>query len=671
MRLITNHFYTTSDKEALLQGQNNLSASLEFSTHNITQIREALGSYGTHFFNCLAWLIAKDRIQFVVIRPKSGRGISHHKSGLVFDGVHKVIFSGSCNFTYSGLVENQESMIVNKSFDGRQSVKAIEEFETDFELLFTRQQTDQVEYLEPGNIQEVIIEQFGGRTIEQLLEDEKTLFSKIKPASARRIRKKKQQLDQLIEKILREPKFPYETPRDYQVQAYQAWVSNNRQGIFAMATGTGKTLTALNCLLEEYREQGYYRALILVPTIALAEQWTKECKGFNFEQVITVSSRSKWADTVAFYGAMTQLSNPSFIIVATYASFVNTKFQRQLAGLSDDIIIIADEAHNVGAPQVKRAVKKLPFERRIGLSATIDRKYDMLGNEAIETFFSDRSPYCFSYSMFKAIWEEPKILCSYTYHPVIVRLTDEEMEEYVSVSRQLTKFIDSQTGKYQTGKHVEMLLLKRKRIIHKAADKLRAFTQILAKEFAQRGHLRFTLVYVPEGQEPNYARSDQYIESAESQQLIDSYTRAVVETDESITVEQYTAQTKDRDSVLQRFVDGRTEVLCSMKCLDEGVDIPRAELAIFCASTGNPRQFIQRRGRILRQHPDKSMAKIYDLIVVPQPNDEQNRNIERSLVRSELERVRNFSTLAVNQIDSFKVLQPTLEYYNLSIDPIP
>jgi len=669
MRMITNHFYNATDKDALLRGESRDSSSLEFSTRNITQIREALGSYGTHFFNCLAWLIAKDRIQLVVIRPKSGRGISHYKSGLLADGNHKVAFTGSCNFTYSGLVENQESLIINKSFDSQQSVKAIEEFETDFELLFTGQQPDQVEYLELSSIQEVITEHFGGRTIAELLEDEKDLFSKIKPEAARRIRAKKQRLNQLIEKILREPKFPFETPRDYQVQAYQAWVSNNRQGIFAMATGTGKTLTALNCLLEEYRQTDSYRALVLVPTIALVGQWEGECRRFNFEHTVAVSSKTNWKKDLSFLSTINLYKESSFIIIATYASFVSKSFQLHLSQLPKDMLLIADEAHNVGAPTVLKKIEGIHLARRIGLSATIERKYDDFGSQGIATFFNDQPPYCFEYSMDRAINGQPKVLCSYLYFPVVVKLTTHELEKYTLISRQLAKFIDGNTGKYRDGKEVEMLLLKRKRIIHKAENKAAAFREILEEEFRTRGDLNYTLVYVPEGNEANYLESDDpYQESLEERNLIDAYTQIVMEVDDSIIVQQYTAKTRNRDAVLEQFAEGQVNVLCSMKCLDEGVDVPRAELAIFCASTGNPRQFIQRRGRILRQHPNKTLARIYDLVVVPLTSNDETFRMERSLVAAELERVKHFSRLAVNKIQSFERLKPVLKYYDLTLN---
>ena len=154
----------------------------------------------------------------------------------------------------------------------------------------------------------------------------------------------------------------------------------------------------------------------------------------------------------------------------------------------------------------------------------------------------------------------------------------------------------------------------------------------------------------------------------DSDKLIDQYTAAVRDIDDSVTVKKFTSGTSERDSILQDFADGKLQVLTSMKCLDEGVDVPRSELAIFCASTGNPRQFIQRRGHILRTHKDKYQAVIHDLVVIPDIDPSmESYNVERNLLAGELKRVNNFALLSENSADTLKVLDPILEYYNLSL----
>ena len=183
------------------------------------------------------------------------------------------------------------------------------------------------------------------------------------------------------------------------------------------------------------------------------------------------------------------------------------------------------------------------------------------------------------------------------------------------------------------------------------------------------------LVYVPEGTKPDYIAdsdvfdsTDQVADDIVSDRLIDDYTEAVMKLDRFITVKKFVSGQKDRDTVLSDFASGKLQVLTSMKCLDEGVDVPRSELAVFCASTGNPRQFIQRRGRILRTHPDKHNAIIHDLVVAPIINSDQNNyNMERNLIKNELQRVRDFAKLSENADYAYNELKDILSFYNLSL----
>ena len=214
--------------------------------------------------------------------------------------------------------------------------------------------------------------------------------------------------------------------------------------------------------------------------------------------------------------------------------------------------------------------------------------------------------------------------------------------------------------------------MKRKRIIHKATNKKPAFKKIIEDRLKEKRNLKYTLVYVPEGDEQEqetypYAERDQ-IRTVDDDHLIDQYTRIISETDDRTTVREFTSESKDRDLMLKQFASGELEVLTSMKCLDEGVDVPRSEFAIFCSSTGNPRQFIQRRGRILRTHPEKHMAIIHDLVVAPITNGSDSAKlVERNLLKNELKRVQNFALLSDNSSDSIIELEDVIQYYGLSI----
>ena len=667
LRMVTNHIYSSQDKLALLKGVGSESEYFNFSLKDYKKIKDSLDSEGEHFFNCIAWLISKERIDVKVIKPKTG-GISHPKEGLFFDGTTKIHFHGSMNFTAAGLVRNVESISTRKSYESEESKYSIKEFEDLFESYFNETNED-VEYLGFGEIEEAIIQDFGNKDIQELLEDSKSIgrnFS-LKLRSKRALKLDK--LEQEIEEALKEPRFPYESrPRGYQIQAYQNWVKNSNKGIFAMATGTGKTLTSLNCLLNIYKNEKKYRAVVLVPTIALVNQWKEECRKFNFRNIICVSSKYKWKGDLSFINTASKFIDTSFIVIVTYASFPRRKFQNYFKTLPNDTLLIADEMHNIGSPKVLNVLDQVHLEYRIGLSATPKRQYDEIGNQRIRDFFTDAPPYTFSYSMDEAINKKPTALCPYMYFPHIVYLNETELKQYIIKSKQLMKYFDSKTGKYKDCTEVEMLLLQRKRIIHKAQGKKLVFQKIVKSEFKKRGNLKFSLVYVPEGDDVDYGNSDEYIESNEDSNLLNQYTKVVRDVDFSVTVKQFTSNTKNRDNVLTQFSSGETDVLCSMKCLDEGVDVPRSELAIFCASTGNSRQFIQRRGRVLRKHIDKDFATIHDLVVIPKSADQSTFEMEKGILKKELERVVDFSKLSLNKVDTYKVLKEALDYYKLNLN---
>jgi superfamily II DNA or RNA helicase len=439
-----------------------------------------------------------------------------------------------------------------------------------------------------------------------------------------------------------------------------------------MATGTGKTITSLNCLLEECRSnpKGLYHALILVPTITLVEQWDAEARGFNFRHIIRVSSKEKWEGELATVLSDVKRIPTSFIIISTYASFVKDRFFKYIKQLPEDTVFIADEAHNIGSPTVLAKLDAINAQKRIGLSATPKRVYDPEGSAVMEAYFNDSEPYTYSFSMERAIKEG--ILCKYYYYPHIVKLDNDELEEYVEISKKLAKAYAMNKGSADGQDIVERLLLKRKQIIHKAKFKLDTANEILKERFAKDATLRYTFIYVPEGIRTELVLDDDTgVASNEEVNIIDQYTRMAAAIAPSVMVNKFVSGMPDRNSVLDQFRDGDIHVIASMKCLDEGVDIPRAEHAIFCSSTGNPRQFIQRRGRVLRKHPDKYEAVIHDLVVIPDltlsSTTSETFSVEKRMVRGELERVMYFASLSMNPYDTEKIFEEICAHYEFNI----
>lgn len=673
MRIVCNDLLSRQDKEAIVLAEDLPAHDALINLHDIGALKKSLDAYGRHFFNCVAWLIRAKRIEIVLVRPKDKRGISHYKEGLFSDGQNQVFFSGSCNFTAYGLVENLERIDAFLSWENGRSTQKIDDFATIFQRIFSRDDNS-LHYVPIENVQEVITAEFGDKDINDLLIEERELMQmRVKATQNPKAKKLLDKSLETLEELISAPRFPYpEGPRDYQEIAYQRWVENGLRGIFAMATGTGKTITSLNCLLNECKNdpQGIYHALVLVPTITLVEQWSDEARSFNFQDVIEVSSKAKWESSLATTLSRAKRVATSFIIIATYASFTKDRLNKYIKQLPPNTLFIADEAHNIGSKSVRERLNGIALSKRIGLSATPKRVYDPEGTEAMAAFFDDRPPYTYSFSMERAITDG--VLCQYEYYPHLVSLTSEELEEYAEISKKLARLYSPTSDGFESNEIAERLLLKRKRIIHKAENKLPKTIEILRERYNNQGNLKYTFVYVPEGFVAQPEDSDRVDEdNQENLRLINQYTSAIGQIDTNIFVNQFISGMPDRNQILDQFKKGQIQVIASMKCLDEGVDIPRAEHAVFCSSTGNPRQFIQRRGRILRRHKEKNRATIHDLIVIPDlslsDKSSDTFKLERNMVKRELERVMYFASLSLNPYHTESLLEDVCNHFDLNI----
>ncbi len=691
MRLIINDILTENDKNAIAKGINSEMSLPYFDLSDIENIYETLSERDKHFFDCISWLIRNNRIEIKIILPQEGLGISHTKSGVFYDGINVVGFDGSCNFSRTALIDNIESLTVSCDWDGSIEIAKINAIQKEIEQIIQEKDTT-VSYVSVENIKTQLTNIAENKSLTDLLESEYNILQKhsqhITSVSIHKaLEKAKDRLEAIIEKVkntnkcestftISNPCFPYPSgPREYQIAAFENWKSNTQKGLFAMATGTGKTITSLNCLLEIYKKTGCYKALILVPTITLVEQWEKECAKFNFGNVIKVCSKYSGWQTSLSNIRMLELSNPdnkqSYIIISTYASFIRSDNFIELNQLpKKKLLLIADEAHNMGSGRIVKRLNDIKYLRRIGLSATPERQFDEEGNIRLMDFFGCDSSYTFEYSMEEAI--QKGALCKYYYYPHLVKLTDDEMAEYIELSHRIAKIINREDE--DSKEILKRLLLKRKQIIHKARNKKDVFRNILKEHLDKTGTLKYTLVYVPEGNKPDdytadiFDSYDTIKDDEDTVHLINEYTSIVRDLNPHIVVRQFTSESSDRDAMLKDFANGSIDVLTSMKCLDEGVDVPRSELAIFCASTGNPRQFIQRRGRVLRTHKEKRFAVIHDLVVIPDNNfDPSCQEIEKNLVSNEIRRVRDFAILSENCNDTLNVLDNILEQYQISL----
>ncbi len=637
MNLYINQYVSSEDFELLKGSYDNKFDETIALTFN--QLKNTFQKRDQHFFQCLAYLIQVSRINVRIVVLDNG-GLPHEKYGIFTDEIgNKIYFNGSMNITAYAILGNLESIECTCSWKGEDSKEKVDSFESHFKKVWSGD-CNGVKIYDAKKFCREVLKTYPNQDPEELIKREQEIVGEL---------------------ILNEntnstntPHFPSkykDGARPYQEEAYEAWVKNGKTGIFAMATGTGKTVTSLNCALHEYKNDGYYNLLVLVPSLDLVEQWKGELMSFNFKKILEVSSlNSTWRkEFLDLTQKIKRGKDVNFAVVSTYDSFVIKDFQFLLPIVSPSMILIADEAHNIGGKNVKACFKRMNIPRRIALSATPERIYDEEGTNEIGGFFNDARPYIYSFPMSKAIKEGR--LCKYYYYPKIAYLNDDEMEKYAFLTKKLAQLWDSTKNKFKDKKEAEKLLMNRKRIIHKCEDKLRVYRDILSEIGEDR--LKYTFVYAPQGKYETIGVDDEIMLTEADdisfiQKLLDE-TKQIYPKKRCNTFTSKDSKEK-RGVLLDAFSNGTLDVLLAMKCLDEGVDVPRAEIGVFTSSTGNPREFIQRRGRLLRNHKDKLYSYIYDIIVIPSTINRSDSFsvMERNQVKSELTRVAYFASLAQN-----------------------
>lgn len=447
------------------------------------------------------------------------------------------------------------------------------------------------------------------------------------------------------------------TARPYQEQAITAWMENQGQGILNMATGTGKTITSLLAASKLAELQnGRIAVIVAAPYQHLVEQWTAELRNFGVTPIRAFQSRNIWTDDLS--SSITEFSaggRDVVVTVTTHDTFTTEHFQGMVDRLDGSkTLLIADEVHHMGAPHLREALPTR-VRARLGLSATPQRWYDDEGTEALNQYFTHGV--VFNYGLDKAITNG--YLSEYYYVPHVVSLTADEEEEYLALSRAIGKRAARASGDIgdtdaQTDEQLRQLLFKRARLVGAAENKLSVLKDLIKRQ----RDMSHTLVYCGDGQVGG--------EGEETKRQLRAVTELLgKQLDVKTHQFTYEEDQQTRERLLAEFEDGLVEALVAIRCLDEGVDVPATKTAYVLASSSNPRQFIQRRGRILRPHPDKDHAIIHDFVVAPPPtvrSDQQEDsifNIERTLVQKELRRVSTFAESAKNHPDATLSSIPT------------
>jgi superfamily II DNA or RNA helicase len=571
-------------------------------------------------------------------------GMYHEKIGYFRDGLGDVLaFGGSANETYNGLLANFESIDVYPSWtEPERAARIVDSFD--------RLWSDETKRLKVVSFPDVARDLLSKYLVEYGDEPLTSLPDRAALPVASTAGKPGGQLTRPRDFTL----------RPYQEDAIKAWLSQHGRGILKMATGTGKTKTALTAASHLARvEAGRDKPLVIVvvaPYQHLVDQWAVDVAVFGVAPILVYESSAKWVPLVESALNAAKLGRlGTVVLIATNVSFASDKLQAMLARVQSPLLLIGDEVHNLGAAGLR---SKLPptATYRLGLSATPERWFDESGTNALLDYFG---PIAFEMDLERAI--ELRALCSYEYFPRLIELDDDEMAIYVALSAKIAALMATdETSVEDPDSPLGALLRQRAGVLGHASGKLPA----LEADLGQHRKDWYQLVYCAEG----YKRDEDGAVVDDVSQL--RQVTNLIGTDLGLSCHAYVADTprRTRLALMRRFETGEDlRFLVAMRCLDEGVDIPDARVGYLLASSSNPRQFIQRRGRLLRPAPGKDHAVIYDYLAVPQSGalGGANFELERRLLTREMTRASEFGRLSRNYEDSLRALRPLKERYGL------
>ncbi|MGB3337640.1 MAG: DEAD/DEAH box helicase family protein, partial [Devosia sp.] len=417
-------------------------------------------------------------------------------------------------------------------------------------------------------------------------------------------------------------------PRPHQVLALEAWTAHGRRGILEHATGSGKTFTAL-CAINTSFQKGEI-AIVAVPSELLLEQWEDELRstfdGMGLELLMCGGGHEAWRSN-ALLRAWTrprQAGSRPRAVLTTMQTAASSHFTA-LCSTGEHLFLVADEVHRLGAPESQR-ILSLNTGPRLGLSATPQRAGDPGGTQAIMDYFDGVVPP--PYTLQDAIRDGT--LTPYAYHPHAIEFDKPEQDEWTRITVQIRRAHargHQDDGSWAPGAETrfKMMLINRARLAKGAHKKIETAVRVLSE---------------------SYEPGQRWIIYCDDQSQLRDVVLALRGANVPDVFEYHSAMLGDRQGTLRLF-ESAGGIVVSIRCLDEGVDIPSVTHALILASSKNPREFIQRRGRVLRRYPGKVLAHVHDVLVTPSVGSDSPDDFD-SMLRGELLRAIEFGTHAIN-----------------------
>jgi len=570
------------------------------------------------------------------------KGLFHTKAWLFDLPEGRVVIHGSANATESGLVSNFEQLTVNFEFENGEEDEVVRELSSRFDAIWR------------GEYEGIKSAPLTRRTL--------SAMTRIKESLARRGIDDDQLVNRMCEDLesVNEPREPLrlKVPNwlnyrsgdfSHQGEALDAWIKNGGKGILSIATGGGKTLTALTAATLIQGDEDRLLVIIGVPTTPLIDQWRGEVQQFDINPLQgTGLSLRQLAQAVRERVRNLQSGySRTEVLIITHDALKSPEMLGALEDAAESValMLVGDEVHNLGSPGFKEIAPSC-IKYRLGLSATVERQYDALGTKFLYDYFGG---VVFEFSLEDAIG---KCLVPFKYYVHKVMLSEEEKDEWLELSekiRQLNYAAELSDGSPDKEKW-KLLCVKRRRIVESASAKVNKFEEVLP---AARANIKRTLVFCTD----------------KNPRQLEDVNRVLNE--RGVNFHQITQEeTRDRKrlaSIIDAFGRDEYQVLTSKRVLDEGFNVPQTEVAYLLANNTIKRQWVQRLGRILRKSPetDKAYAIIHDFVIVPSGKP-GNRDADlRSLISGEINRLQYFNSLSSNGFEAsgaFDVIDELTHY---------
>jgi len=351
--------------------------------------------------------------------------------------------------------------------------------------------------------------------------------------------------------------------RQWQREALDNWRKEGRRGIIEVVTGGGKTIFALACIADFQPET----TLVVVPTLALMDQWWEEAAAFfrlrlDDIHIVTESGRLKTGT----------------INIAV----LNTAAKLIAEGKGKPAFLIVDECHKAASPKFS-AVLGGKNIATLGLSATPERQYD---SGLDDILIPALGPIIFKYTYREALRD--KVIVPFDLKNVVFDLEEDRQAEYDKITKAIARSMQKNGAEAQ---ETISLLLRRTRVMNLSLNRIRLTLKLI------RAHKGSRIIV--------------FHEDIDACNLIHE-----VLTKASVLSGVYHSRMKmrTRAEVLSSYREGALEVLITCRALDEGFNVPETEVGIVAASTATRRQRIQRLGRVLRPVKGKDSATVYTLV---------------------------------------------------------